>query len=140
METDMKRSLILPALIVIALLLSQSTQAQDLSSYKKTPSDSLRLAIDVAEFHEAKIMGMQHCFRSFYSQYTGGIMISLTGVMVTPLALLSEDPTVVSTGLIVGGAVSLIGAIICLDSFKWLNRAGVSPADYGVGFKVRLHK
>jgi hypothetical protein len=137
----MKTNLIFFALLTLYLVSSQNVVSQvGGSSTTHTASDTLNLAFRYVDSHEQKIQGMQYCFKNFYSSYMSGVIISGIGMGITVLSTAYDEPEMLGAGVLLGGAVSLVGLIVSIDSFKWLKRAGVAPADYGVGFKVRLHK
>lgn len=91
------------------------------------------------EQYKNEINGIRYCNYMFAKENLTAIGFGIGGSILISLTLNSKDINNTNRGaLVVGTASCLIGAILEIDSFKWMRRAGLSPADYGFGFKVDL--
>jgi hypothetical protein len=98
----------------------------------------LKVAFQIIDTQEQKLYGMQYCFKKFYNEYLTGVLVTGVGAGITVASIGYDDPELTGAGVLLGGAVSLAGIVYSLSSFRWMNRAGISPARYGLGFRIRL--
>ena len=97
-------------------------------------------SIVISDLYKIEIEGIKYCNYRFAKESLTGIGIGLGGGLISIVPLSSNNSGTRNVGLAMCAISGLTGTIFMIDSFKWMKRAGVSPADYGLGFKLDLDR
>jgi hypothetical protein len=81
------------------------------------------------------VSGLSIAFGRVEETTTG--LVKVNGIYVNG-DITTYNYTPMYVGMVVGGAISLVGQIISLDSYKWLKRASIKPTQYGVSFRFNI--
>jgi hypothetical protein len=108
-----------------------------------------------------KIDYIQYCMGKFHNQHGIGTALTITGVAISTIALITIPQPISTTTtkrvngkntdvtkvtqpnydvnkvfIGIGALMSIVGSIVVLDSYKWIKRGSISPTRYGVSFEM----
>lgn len=91
------------------------------------------IEIDQKTINES-ILFTNYCLNKFRVQQLTGIGLSIAGGVIAASGASLENPEV----MLIGGAVSLGGFIVSINSYKWLKRAYVYPTNKGIAVGINF--
>jgi hypothetical protein len=106
----------------------------DIEVFKAPKSLDANFPVIDQETLNQSILFTNYCLNRFRVQQLTGIGLSIAGGIIAASGASLENPEV----MLIGGAVSLGGFVVSINSYKWLRRAYVFPTNKGVAVGINF--